>query len=158
MPILHVRRPVGVIGSALAACAALAMTLASQAARAEIINVRIDQAMVMQLPDNTATIIIGNPVVADVTMMKKNSKMILTGKSFGSTNILALDASGNALGESVVRVSSGFKGLIVQRGMERESYDCAPRCQPTINPGDSSKYLGDTAGQIKQFGAISSGK
>ena len=141
-----------------AALAAFATFAAFCGARAETVNVLIDQAMVMQLPANTSTIIIGNPIVADVTMMKKNNKMILTGKSFGVTNVLALDIAGNALGESMVRVSSGFKGLIVQRGLDRESYDCAPRCQPTINPGDGTKFVNETAGQIKAFGALATGR
>ena len=125
---------------------------------AETISVSIDQAKVVQLPENTSTIIIGNPVVADVTMLRKNNRMILTGKSFGQTNLIALDASGNAVGESVIRVSAGFKGLVVQRGMDRESWDCSPRCQPIINLGDSGKYLGETAGQIKQHNSMMGGK
>ncbi len=125
---------------------------------ADTIRVKIDQAQVYQLPDNTSTIILGNPVVADITLLKKSNRMVVTGKSYGTTNLLALDASGNAISETIVRVAGDFKGLIVQRGLERESYDCSPRCQPTINLGDSGRYLGETAGMIKQYGSISSGK
>jgi Flp pilus assembly secretin CpaC len=139
--------------------AALVANFAAQPILAdELINVKIDQAKIIELPESTSTIIIGNPVVADVTMLKKNNRMILTGKSFGSTNLIALDAAGNAIGESVIRVSADYKGLIVQRGLERESWDCSPRCKPIIKLGDSGRYMGETAGQIKQHNGLASGK
>ncbi len=140
-------------GAALfAVCAALAS--ANSARAEEVIQVKLAEAKVIELPANTSTIIIGNPVVADVTMLRKSNRMVLTGKSFGSTNLIALDAGGNAIGESVIRVSAAKRGLIVQRGLERETWDCSPRCQPTISLGDSSKYLGDTAGQIGQHNTL----
>jgi Flp pilus assembly secretin CpaC len=137
---------------------AATMFAAGAALAADVISVKIDQAKIVELPENTSTIIIGNPVVADVTMLKKNNRMILTGKSFGSTNLIALDSGGNALGESIIQVSAEQKGLVVQRGLERETWDCSPRCQPTIAAGDSTKYLGETAGQIKQHNSLATGK
>ena len=143
---------------ALTAVLCCALSLAAAAVRAEdVIQVQIARAKVIELPSNTSTIIIGNPVVADVTMLRKSNRMILTGKSFGSTNLIALDAGGNALGESVIHVSSGFKGLVIQRGMERESWDCAPRCQPTFTPGDSSRFSGETSAGISQFNSVNGG-
>ena len=140
------------------AAAACVLSLAVAPASAEdVIKVQIARAKVIELPANTTTIIIGNPVVADVTMLRKSNRMILTGKSFGSTNLIALDSGGNALGESIIQVASSFKGLVVQRGMERESWDCSPRCQPTISLGDSSRYFGETSGAISQFNSINSG-
>jgi Flp pilus assembly secretin CpaC len=137
----------------------VALAFISGPARAEdVINVSIDQAKVIQLPDKTSTVIVGNPIVADVTMLKGNGKMILTGKGFGETNLIALDASGGTLGESVIRVTSQFRGLIVQRGLDRESYTCNPSCQPTVFLGDTAKYMGEVSGQIQAHNALSSGK
>ena len=42
------------------------------AAAADLIDVTLDQAKVLQLPDKTATVIVGNPIIADVTMLKRN--------------------------------------------------------------------------------------
>lgn len=107
---------------------------------ADRINVVLDQAKVLQLPPNTATIIVGNPLIAGVTMINRNTQLILTGKSFGQTNMIALDSKGNSVGESSIVVKGSKTGLLVQRGMVRETYSCEPRCQPTITLGDDDKF------------------
>jgi Flp pilus assembly secretin CpaC len=126
------------------------------ASRAEdTIAVTLDRARIVKLPDRTQTLVIGNPIIADVTPLKSNGLMVITGKSYGTTNLIALDASGNPVAESVVRVDPNDNALIVQRGMSRESYACSPRCEPTINLGDEGKYLGDVAGNVKARTALS---
>lgn len=138
------------IRASLVAFASFALVVGALPAQsAETIEVVLDQAKVLQLPPNASTIIVGNPGIADVTMLRKNSQMILTGKGFGQTNMIALDADGNSVGESVVLVTGARHGLVVQRGMERETYSCAPRCQPTVSLGDESKFLTQTAGQVR---------
>ena len=101
------------------------------------------------MPDKTATVIVGNPIIADVTMLKRNDTIVLTGKGFGETNLIALDAQGKALGELIVRVMPADNVLIVQRGMDRQSYACSPKCEPIVNLGDTTKYVTDIAGQIQ---------
>jgi len=115
----------------------------------ETLVVTVDQARVVKIPANSQTLIIGNPIIADVTLLKQGGTMIVTGKGFGETNLIALDGAGNPVAESTIRVVAGTNALIVQRGMDRQSYTCAPRCQPTVKLGDDPKYFGDTAGQIK---------
>lgn len=139
--------------------AAFTIALGSGAANAaDLIKASIGVAKILELPTGTSTIIVGNPLVADLTLLKKNTQVIITGKSFGRTNLIALDSSGAPLGESTIVISSEFKGLIVQRGMEQESYECAPRCLPTVNLGDASKFMGETAGTSKLFSTMSGGK
>jgi Flp pilus assembly secretin CpaC len=116
---------------------------------AETLVVQIDHARTIQIPSGTQTLIIGNPMVADVTMLKQGRIMILTGKGFGETNFIALDASGNPLMESTIQVVSSDSALVVQRGLERESYSCAPRCQPTLRLGDDAKYFGEVSAQVQ---------
>jgi Flp pilus assembly secretin CpaC len=137
----------------LSAALATFLWAGSQPARAvaadDVILVHLNKAKVLQLPDRTSTIIIGNPIIADVTPVKRGNVITITGKGFGQTNLIALDAAGNALGESVIQVVTDSTSLIVQRGMDRESYNCAPTCQPTVNLGDSTAYMGAVAGQIQ---------
>jgi Flp pilus assembly secretin CpaC len=102
----------------------------------------------MQLPEKTASIIIGNPQVVDVAMLKGNRKVVLTGKGFGETNFIAIDKNGEALVEAVVKVAAVEKNLIVQRGLDRESYHCNPRCQPTVALGDATRFMGEAAAQV----------
>jgi Flp pilus assembly secretin CpaC len=121
---------------------------AGQVLAADNIAVVLDQAKVLQLPPNTATIIVGNPLIADVTMINRNTQLILTGKSFGRTNMIALDKKGNSVGESTVIVQPARTGLIVQRGMTQETYSCEPKCQPTITLGDDPKYSRGAIGAV----------
>lgn len=136
------------------------MLLAGPTAYADedVITVNLDRAKVIQLPDKTSTVVVGNPIIADVTLLKRSNRMVLTGKGFGETNLIALDASGNALGESIIRVMPGTKSLVLQRGMDRESYNCSPSCQPTVTLGDSSKYTGEIAGAIQSRNSMSVAK
>lgn len=138
------------VSAVLAAAAFSAVLSPASVLAADRINVVLDEAKVLQLPPNTSTIILGNPAIADVSMLKRNNQMILTGKSYGQTNLIALDADGKSVGESIVLVTGVPGGLIVQRGLQRETYNCSPRCNPTINLGDDSKFMADTAGQAQQ--------
>jgi hypothetical protein len=137
--------------------ALLAVTLLlPQGSRAEeTIIVTLDRARIVKLPDRTQTLVIGNPIIADVTPLKTNGLMVITGKSYGTTNLIALDAAGSPVAESIVRVNPADNALIVHRGMSRESYACSPRCEPTINLGDEGKYFGDVAGNVKARTALS---
>lgn len=132
--------------------------MSSQALAMDTIEVVLDQAKVLQLPPNTQTVIVGNPVIADITMLKQTNQMVLTGKGYGETNMIALDGDGNAIGESTVKVTGINHGLIVQRGMSRETYSCNPRCQPTVNLGDDPKFMGETTGQIRARATASGGR
>jgi hypothetical protein len=124
------------------------VTMASLA-QAEDLNIVavIDQARLVKIPAGTQTLVIGNPTIADVTLLRKNNVMILTPKAFGETNFIALDSDGNPLAESMIQVVAGTNALIVQRGPDRQSYSCAPRCQPTERLGDDEKFMSATAAQ-----------
>jgi len=124
-----------------------APTAATAQALTAVLSVTLDQAKIARIPDGTVTLVIGNPIVADVTMLKGSGAMVVTGKGFGETNLIALDAQGNVLDEKTVRVVPTTTTLIVQRGMERESYSCAPRCMPTVQLGDGKEF-NDASGQI----------
>jgi hypothetical protein len=122
---------------------------AEDAQPSEPIQLILNKAKVLQLPSNAVTVIVGNPAVADVTMIRRSKHMVLTGKGFGETNLIALDSQGRSVGESVIRVAAPTHSLIVQRGMERETWDCSPRCQPTFSLGDSTKFASDNAAQMQ---------
>lgn len=142
---------------AIATMAALASSLGSpvQGRSAPVrteasVTVLIDHAKVIRLPDRTQTVIVGNPSIADVTT-QKNNILIVTGKSFGITNLIALDAAGVLLAESLIRVQAPSDAVVtVQRGLERETYSCTPDCQPSAQLGDAPKYFGEVTGQAGQ--------
>lgn len=114
------------------------------------IMVTIDHAKIVRLPEKVQTVVIGNPIVADVTV-QRNGILVVTGKSYGSTNLIALDNSGNMLVETSIRVQSSTDTMLtVHRGLERESYSCSPICQPSLLLGDAQRYFSDVSGQASQ--------
>ncbi|MHC2090107.1 pilus assembly protein N-terminal domain-containing protein [Methylobacterium sp. CM6244] len=134
-------------GGGVALCLALGAVPALAETAPATVAVSVDNAKVIRLPERTQTVIVGNPLVADVAL-QRNGIVILTGKSFGSTNLIALDASGTMLAESIVSVQAAQGSIVtVQRGLDRESYSCTPNCMPSMQLGDATKYFGDVSGQ-----------
>jgi Flp pilus assembly secretin CpaC len=159
LPVTHIRSnllsvlrfmkcPAGV---GLACC--LVMLLGSSAFADDILTVTVDQARIVKVPSGTRTLIIGNPMIADVTLLKNDGTMIVTGKGFGDTNFIALDANGTPVAQSEISVVAGTNTLVVQRGMERQSYSCTPHCQPTARLGDDPTYFNQVTAQIQAHNA-----
>jgi hypothetical protein len=137
----------------LALCLSGAAALAASSSD-DILRITVDQAQVAKLPANTATVIIGNPAIADVTTLKNNAGMVVTGKGYGRTNLIALDINGNLLDEKQIHVQPTRNVLVVQRGASRESYSCDPVCMPTAVLGDDSKVFSDVSGQVTAHDAL----
>jgi hypothetical protein len=129
----------------------LGAAMAGLPARAETITVSVDQASVVKLPGQVATIIVGNPLIADASL-QRGGILVVTGKGYGSTNLLALDRNGSVVMDKSVQVlGAASKDLVtVYRGAERESLSCAPDCAPRIMLGDSIAYFN---GVLAQSGA-----
>ena len=116
----------------------------------DTVAVMIDHAKVVRLPERTQTVVVGNPMIADITV-QRNGIVVVTGKSYGITNVIALDGAGTLIAESFITVQAATESVvIVQRGLERESYSCTPNCQPSILLGDSNKYFSEIGGQAGQ--------
>jgi hypothetical protein len=131
---------------------AIAFVLASGAspARAEtgMIAVTLHQAKIGRLPPGTVTLIVGNPMIADVTMLKNNNTMVITGKGFGQTNLIAIDGEGSLIEEEQIQVVPARTVLVLQNGSSRISYACNPACMPTVQLGDDDKTFKDVGDQI----------
>jgi hypothetical protein len=129
---------------------ALLVVLATAAvpAQADTVSINVDQARVMRLPDGAATIVIGNPLIADATL-QNGGVVVLTGKSYGATNMLALDRNGRIIMDKTVQVLSPSDTdlVVVYRGSQRESYSCAPDCERRITLGDAPTYFDSTLAQ-----------
>jgi hypothetical protein len=121
------------------------------------IRVVMDYARLVRLPDGAQTLVIGNPLVADVSMVK-DQLFVVTGKSFGTTNLIVLDRSGQQVGESIVTVVPASDKVLVQRGPHRESLSCYPKCVPTVELGDDTAYAGSVIGSIKAHEAAMNSK
>lgn len=128
--------------------AALAMVGLATARADDAIEVALDQAKVARIPANAQTLIVGNPAIADVTMLKASGSMVITGKGYGQTNLIALDKKGELVAESSIRVGTNGAMLLVQRGLERESLSCSPKCVTSLQLGDGQQTYERARDQI----------
>src|SRR3954464_12442624 len=141
----------------LVATAMLASPAAGVAESADTIAVNVDQAKLVRLPGKVATIVVGNPLIADVTL-QPGGMIVVTGKGYGATNFIALDRGGEILVDRQVQVEGPSDRLVtVYRGIERESYRCAPLCQRRVTLGDSDTYFNSTMSQAGSLSSSASG-
>ena len=104
------------------------------------ITVNVNMARVLRINAPAATVIVGNPAVADVTIQDPQT-LVLTGKSFGQTNLIVLDGAGNPVADTLIEVVQLQAGTVtVYEGSARTSLACAPVCQPTIMLGDQVEF------------------
>ncbi len=157
MPSAGRRRFKGARLPAAMALVALLCGAAPASAEVKTVTVLLDRAQIMPFPSTTETIVVGNPIIADVTMLRNTGQVILTGKGFGDTNLLFLDGHGAVLQEARLRVRESPSVMVVQRGMDRETYACHPRCEPTVALGDSTAFLTRSIGDIQGRNAQAAG-
>ena len=118
-----------------------------------IISVNVDQAKLVKLPARVATIVVGNPLIADVAL-QAGGVLVVTGKGYGATNFIAMDRSGEVLVDRQIQVEGPTDQLItVYRGPERETWSCMPVCQRRITLGDGDAYF---KAAMDQAGTLSS--
>ena len=142
----------------LVAVALLALPAAVHAeGTADAIAVNVDQAKLVKLPGKVATIVVGNPLIADVTL-QPGGMIVVTGKGYGATNFIALDRLGEVLVDRQIQVEGPSDRLVtVYRGIERESYSCMPICQRRVTLGDGDNYFNTTMGQAGALSSSASG-
>ncbi|WP_439394834.1 pilus assembly protein N-terminal domain-containing protein [Bradyrhizobium sp. PMVTL-01] len=142
----------------LVASTALAWPSAGLAeSTADTIAVNVDQAKLVRLPGKVATIVVGNPLIADVTL-QPGGMIVVTGKGYGATNFIALDRAGEILVDRQIQVEGPSDRVVtVYRGVERESYSCLPLCQRRVTLGDSDSYFSTTMGQAGSLSSNASG-
>jgi len=106
----------------------------------EPISVKVNMARILRISAPAATVIIGNPGVADVTIQDPQT-LVLTGKSYGTTNLIVLDSAGNPVADTMVSVVQAVSDTITQyNGLARTTLSCNPVCQPTITLGDDAGF------------------
>jgi hypothetical protein len=140
-------RPFRYLGYAVTIVCMLGFALAN-VARADTMSVPLDQAQLLRLPTGVSTIVIGNPLIADASL-QPGGLLVITGKGYGSTNLLALDRSGRVVLDKqlVVNKPRSSDVVIVQKGMDTETYSCSPDCAPRSTLGDTPNFFNAVMGQ-----------
>jgi Flp pilus assembly secretin CpaC len=122
-------------------------TAALAAATDTTIAVNVDQAKLVRLPERVATIVVGNPLIADVAL-QPGGVIVVTGKGYGATNFIAMDRTGAVLVDRIIQVGGPTDQVVtIYRGLDRESYSCMPICQRRVTLGDGEGYFKSTMDQ-----------
>lgn len=148
------RRHAGTI--LFAALAAFCMAaLGATSAHADQISVQMDKARPLRIAEPAATIAVGNPLIADAAILDSQT-LLITGKSYGVTNLIAFDANGDTIFEVDLAVTEAQAPQVsvvsLYRGTARSSYACANggTCQSQAMIGDSDESYTQVAGQRSQ--------
>jgi hypothetical protein len=139
------------------AAAALTAALAPGALAAEPFKVALDQTVSMSLAHPAASVALGNATVADVTVSDANT-LLITGKAFGTTNLLVLDRNGHTILQTQLVVSADSVGqLTIYRGAGTNTYSCIEKCRPAPVVGDAPDFYSNTMGTIQSKAATAAG-
>lgn len=122
------------------------------------VNVLLDQATVMRIAAPAATIIIGNPAIADATMQDQQT-LVITGRTYGTTNLIILDVEGEPITSTQIVVEGPtLNRVTVYRGVNRFSYSCTGGCEATVVPGDANDFFGNIQSQAAARAGAASGQ
>ena len=108
------------------------------ASRNDSVALALDEVHTLTFRAPVATVYVGNPAIADVTMIDARHAFV-QGKGYGRTNIVALNRDNVQIFNTHVIVIGNDSGSTVtlNRGAQRVTLNCAGgRCQPTPTPGD----------------------
>ena len=102
------------------------------------LKVTIDRAKVVRIAAPADTIIVGNPAIVDATIQDART-IVLTGRNFGVTNLIILDADGEAIVDETIVVQGHETNTVrIYRQSVRETLACSPVCENTLTVGDEA--------------------
>ena len=98
----------------------------------DLIRVSMDHARIIKVDRQISKVIIGSSAVADVAIAD-SSTIVLTGKSYGTTNLVILDMDGQPIVDETVLVSvDEANTLRIYRQTERTVFSCTPSCEQHV--------------------------
>lgn len=118
------------------------------------VTVPMDEARVITFTQPVSTLFIGNPAIADVTVIDSHHAYLL-GKTFGATNMIGLDANNHQVMNAQVNVTNRMVGAVtLNRGADTYNYSCTEQhCETSPRPGDPSAFVSTTEATAQQHEA-----
>jgi Flp pilus assembly secretin CpaC len=129
--------------------AAWAARKPAAAPKNDFVALALDEVHTLTFRDPVATVYVGNPAIADVTMIDARHAFV-QGKGYGRTNVVALNRDNVQVFNTHITVTGNEGGgtVTLNRGAQRVTLNCAGgRCEPTPMPGDDQKSYADATGQ-----------
>ena len=117
------------------------MACVAHEAFAARLRVHLNEDALMRLPARVATIVIGNPSIADVSV-QRSGFIVITGKGYGMTNLIVLDSHGAVLAAHSIEVLGPHEVTTVYFGTARRTFSSHTNMQPMPTLGDSEPDLG----------------
>jgi hypothetical protein len=121
------------------------------------VGVTIDQARLISFPEPVKTVYMGNPWIADISMVDPQHAFVL-GKTFGVTNMIALSADGKQVSNQQVTVQNNGAAVTVNLGAAQFNYMCThAHCETSPRPGDPQVFVTNSEGPATQHENTASG-
>ncbi len=107
-------------------------------------SVEINKTEIVRLPVAASAVVIGNPAIADVSVHAADT-LFVVGRGYGETNLIVLDSNGHTIMDTDIQVlqKPSANSVRVFNRSARQSYNCAPNCQPSPIIGDDPEFLGN---------------
>ena len=120
--------------------AALAALVVAAPMAANAMMVRLDENTLFDLRAPAGTVLIGNPAIADVSLVTP-SRVAILGRGFGATNVVITDRMGRVIFSQEIRVAppAGTR-VSIYRGEDVANYSCAPNCARTVPASDDQAF------------------
>ncbi|HWA04207.1 MAG TPA: pilus assembly protein N-terminal domain-containing protein [Rhizomicrobium sp.] len=113
------------------------------------VSVVMDEARVVTFSHPVSTVFIGNPMIADATVIDPHHAFVL-GKTFGVTNLIALNPQNQLVSNQQITVANRNSGAVtLNKGPNQFNYSCTlGHCETSPRPGDERTFFETTEGAI----------
>jgi hypothetical protein len=106
-----------------------------------------DQSRVVKLPAPPATVVVGNPSIADATL--DGASLFLHARGPGLTNITVLDLAGNPVVDYLIHVTyADDQSLALYSPAGRVTFTCTKDCEPVSRIGDNNNGFQNYISQL----------
>ena len=110
-------------------CALAAVLLALAGPALATVKVKLSQNTVMDLKAPAGTVLVGDPAIADVSLITPRRIAIL-GRGYGATNVIITDRIGRVIFQEEIQVSRSTANQVsIHRGAQVSSLTCSPGCE-----------------------------
>ncbi|MBV9993409.1 MAG: pilus assembly protein N-terminal domain-containing protein [Alphaproteobacteria bacterium] len=113
------------------------------------VAISMDEVRVVTFTQPIATVFVGNPMIADATVIDSHHAFVL-GKSFGVTNLIALSAQSQTVANQQISVANRSGGVVtLNKGANQFNYSCTlAHCEASAVPGDQKTFFDDANSAI----------